>query len=212
MKKIVSLIVLSVMLVMVVVPVSFADNKLSEIDHEETILKVHERNTKLFTNYDSMDLDTYLDLFKEHESVHQDIKAIKDELRVLRDDDNGFTREEAKIYREELGTKIRNGEITREEVKVLFEEFTGLTKEELDLRKDEYILEREQLDSINESLKENSELRKIVNKNIYENLLMNNDDLVKENLVELLSLQQLHVELDIQKLEIWQDILNNYNN
>ena len=200
------------MLVMVVVPVSFADNKLPEINHEERILKVHERNTKLFTNYDSMDLETYLNLFEDHESVHESLAAIKEELKALRDADNGFTREEAKTYREELINKVKSGEITREEARVLFEEFTGLTKEELDLRKDEYILEREELDSINESLKENSELRIIVNKNIYENLLMNNDDLVKENLVELLSLQQLHLELDIQKLEIWQDILNNYNN
>ncbi|MEA1974873.1 MAG: hypothetical protein U9N10_04840 [Bacillota bacterium] len=212
MKKIVSLIVLSVMLVMVIVPVAFADNKLQQIDREERILKVHERNTKLFTNYNSIDLETYLNLFDEHENTHQSIDAIKEELKTLRDDTNGFTREEAKIYREELINKVKSGEITREEARVLFEEFTGLTKEELDLRKDEYILEREQLDSINESLKENSELRIIVNKNIYENLLMNNDDLVKENLVELLSLQQSHLELDIQKLEIWQDILNDYNN
>jgi hypothetical protein len=200
------------LLMMVMVPMSFADSDISEVEKETRILKANKRNVKLFTNYNPSNLEGYLELYDEHESIHESIKVVKEELKELREEENGYTREESKSFREELKAKVESGEIIKEEVSPLIEEFTGMSREEAKLARGENSLEKEELDSINEKLKENIESRKVVKKNIFESLLENNDSLVEANLIELLSLQNEHKEYDEQKLQLLEEILNNYNN
>ncbi|MDM8533397.1 hypothetical protein QUF55_01720 [Clostridiaceae bacterium HSG29] len=202
MKKFISLIGLSMMLLLVMVPMSFADEKAPNLDKEARTLKAHERNTKLYTNYDSEDLDEYLDLFDEHETVHESINEIRDELKDLREGNNGFTREEAQAYRKELGEKVKSEEITREEAKVMFEEFTGITKDELDANREGNSTFKEELEALKIKLESNMEERKFVKENIFDQMFENNDEEVGNLLNELLSLQNEHLEYDYEKLDI----------
>jgi len=212
MKKVISLIGLSMMLLLVMVPMSFADEKAPNVDKEERALKAHERNIKLYTNYDLEDLDEYLNLFDKHETVHESITEVREELKELREENNGFSREEAKAYRQELGDKVKNEEITREEAKLMFEEFTGITKEEAMNRKEENSAFKDEFDALKIKLEANREARKLVKVSIFDQILENNDDEVKSLLNQLLSLQNEHLGYDNEKLDILNRILDEHQN
>ncbi len=212
MKKVISLIGLSMMLLLVMVPMSFADEKAPNVDKEERLLKAHERNIKLFTNYDSEDLDEYLNLFDNHEAVHVSITEVREELKALREENNGFSREEAKDYRKELGDKVKNEEITREEAQAMFEEFTGITKEEAMNRKEGNLTFKDELEALKVKLEANKEARKLVKGNIFDQMLENNDNEVNSLLNELLNLQSEHLGYDYEKLEILNRMLNEHLN
>ena len=208
MKKVISLIGLSMMLLLVMVPMSFADEKVPNMDREERLLKVHEKNVKLYTNYNSEDLDEYLAYYSAHKSVHENLIEIREELKGLHEDKTGFSKEEAKVYRKKLGEKVKSEEITREEAKVMFEEFTGITKDDIEAKKAEGSTYRDDLEALKINSESNLEKRKEIKKEIFDNLLENNDDEVKSLMKQLLNLLDEHLEYDNEKLDILSNIIN----
>jgi len=212
MKKVISLIGLSMLMMLMIVPMSFADSLQApisqkvmgdarvhrDLDVQQVHMeKLNERNIKLYTNYDSEDLTSYNNVYAEQLIVRNELESlaqnrdIEKEVQVQNRDELKATRVQ---QMKDLKAKLKSGEMTREEAIALLTNRVKESKETTPLK--------EELAKLQELKKANLTSREEIRAVLLEGLYTNNDIQVKTSLNQLLKLQQEQLQYDKSKLEL----------
>lgn len=204
MKKLMATLFILVLLISAGSAITFADTTEVAIENpfERPILTEEE---KAQARYDKMVelLDTYLssrtqewiDGYAEHESVHEDLTAVTEEVSELftnyKEEKKALTKAEI----EDLKAQIQAGEITREEAAELFNDFIA---EYADIQEDTQAF-RTEFEALKEIGTANKEARDAAREAMLAAIEVGSDD-VSELLNTLVDLQFEHLEFDYTKL------------
>jgi len=150
-------------------------------------------------------VDTYAALVEEHESIHESITALQNETKALRKAYQESLKEEVKAYIDDLKTQIEADEITREEAKDLFD----LYAENKKVERENKGVERAELEALKTELEANKVDREEIRIELKSAIDAEDTETAYNLVVEWIELGKVHIDIDEQKLEIYDDILNN---
>ena len=174
-------------------------------EQEKTPEEKAELRLEIVETYASDQVDTYTALDEEHKSIHDSIEAFRAEAEELRKAYQESLKEEVKAYIDDLKAQIENEEITRDEAAELFDAYA----EEKKAERESKAIDRAELESLKITLEENKIAREEVRAEIKTALDTEDTDAAYELILEWIELGEAHVDIDEQKLAVYEDILTN---